>query len=599
MARVFSLLVCLLSAAAAWGQGTFGRFGYGAISPVPGWTIGKEGFKAIHPLADGFQFPGPAAEWRPTETSSTGQTVSLGEPAAGGPSQLRENLYAPGFSLYFPNGIDLGLTSSLAPFLSWPEGTVGQTVPTPAVSWILVSFHTQEPPVLLVFPDGPAALVMEGSAGAWHLRTQGPFQGWVRVLLPQGDLAAGPTHAAGLGALSTRIAQNQALWSGPAPRLVDLKTEADTQSVTATWTFDRPGALIPVAASLAAFGGYPLKVQSPVARLEGDSPEGPLMLCKTETLKIRFPIREWPACRYLATGPATEAVKGGPLDVPGAVETAFQNLSASLDPSGRTAAGGSLMSYLSSAKMELEPATGQRLPYDASGAGYDLAAAHALLTQAVAASNSSPDLPNPLLSAIQARVDWYTWSPWNIPEDIARRGSALGGLAFAMRPEAEQRLWAGILQAGLSAERGRDLWRHWRGDLAQMPAHLEAMEALRKPLFALDAPAAEGSELQLLSSPLRLCSGPPLAIDDRSGKRMLTWTALSSDTSELELESPYALKLGGTQNLQSASLEVHGSRYLVRFKPKDVGACALELVMPPAAPPIPAASPIRYDEASR
>lgn len=595
MARVFSILCAFACACAALGQATFGRFGYGATAQVPGWSIGKEGFKAIHPLADSFSFPQSARTWEPTETSWVGQTLSLGEAPAGAPSLLREDLYAPGFSMYFPKGIDLTLSSNLAPFLSWPEGTVAQTVPTPVQPWLLVSFRTNQPPVLLVFSDTPTSMVVDGSSGSWHLKSPAEFQGWVRVLLPLGDQGSGPTNAAGLGALSAKVTQSQTLW-GPSPKLLELKTESDASSVTGVWTFDHPGALIPVAASLAGFGGYPLKVQSEVVRL-GDSAEGPLMLCKTETLRIRFPVKSWPQCRYLSLGPPVEPLSGGSLDVPNAVQSAFSSLSASLDAASRTSTGGSLMSYLSSAKMELEPATAQRLPYDAAGAGYDLAAAHALLTQAIALSNGAPNLPNPLLAAVQAPIDWYTWSPWNAPAEAGRRGAALASIALAMRPEPEQRLVAGILQAGLSSQRGLDLWRRWRGDLTQLPPRLEPLADLRQELFSLGGPAALSHPLELLASPLRVCGGPALTLEDRAGKRMLVWTALTTDASEIELSTPRAIKLGALQNLQSATLEGAGDRRLIRFKPKDVGVCALELVLPPDAP-IPASAAWTYHEAS-
>ena len=115
LARGSSLVLLVLCFVAARAQ-TFGRFGYTPCQALPGWTLSRSGFKADSSAADSFSFAQPAADWSPTQTSSTSQIVSLGNASPGAPSQIKMDLLSPGFSLYFGDGIDLKLSSTGAPF---------------------------------------------------------------------------------------------------------------------------------------------------------------------------------------------------------------------------------------------------------------------------------------------------------------------------------------------------------------------------------------------------------------------------------------------------------------------------------------------------
>ena len=593
LARAFSLLCLAIWAAAAHSQ-TFGRFGYAASPSVPGWKLTTAGFQADSPVADVFQFP-VAAAWKAAETTAQGQVLKMPDAGPGGPTLLKCDLWSPGFSLYFPSGIDLKLASTGAPFLSWPQGSVGQTVPTPATPWILISFRSEEPPVLMSFVDPPAPMEIEGESGEWHLKSEAPFNGWVRFLLPLGEDNVAPATAAGLGSLTQQVAENSALWTGPGPTLVDTHVADDDSAVTVTWTFDKPGALVPGAALLAGFGGDPLSVTSSIAQLPEPTSQGPVAVTREPKLVIRFPIRPWPGCRYLALGEAASTQESG---VAGVVDSAFGVLASSADSAALSAAGAELMQFLSSSHGDPEPLTNQNLPYGADGTNYDLAAANALLTQSLSIANGTPDLQNPLLSEVFARVDAYSWMPAKMGDDRARRGAALAAVAFAMREDPNQRLIGAMLQAGLSAERGLDLWRYWRGDITVLPKRLEPLDGFRRNLFVLKGGRVEDQLFDLVTSPVRVCGPLPVSLTNVSGKTMLTWTNLDAKPGELNLSSELAIKFGAAQNLSTYKAEHKGLDWTIRFTPKDAGACALELILPPGAQAPPAGVP-PYSESSR
>jgi hypothetical protein len=507
------------------------------------------------------------------------------------------DLASPGFSLYFPKGIDLNVGSTGAPFLSWSEGSVAQTVSTPAEAWILVSFRRGEPPILFVFPDAPQSMIVDGEPGNWHLRTIGAFSGWARVILPLGLDSVSPVTASALGDLAQRIKTNEELWVGAAPKLVDTKVDSDPSSVTVTWTYDRAGAVVPSAALLAGYGGYPLHVTTDIQQLESSSEEGPMAVTKEPRLSIRFLIKQWPACRYMATGDSPSAPAPGPLDIGGLVNLAFDALDASADKEISSMAGTSLMSYLSSAHGELEPFTSQHLPYAATGQGYDTAAANALLTQALADAGGTPELQNPLLTEVQARVDWYTWQPWNIDEPVWRRGAALAAITLAMRQEPQQRLAAAMLQAGLSSQRGLDLWRYWRGDLLRLPPHLEVMENLRRQIFSLQGQSQADDSVTQIFSPVRYCGPGALSVQSIENDYVLNWLAIDASPGTLQLDSAYKLHFFKAQNIQTMDVDHTGTTYKINFTPVVSGPCVVEL-SPADAPRIPAKAGPVYAETS-
>lgn len=593
------LAAALVSSAQPLPTTTFGRFGYGAPPAIPGWQVDKRGFKPHDPLADEIEFIQPASEWKARVVSSNQETVELGRAPVGNPSMLSFQMDAPGFSMRFEQGIDLRVRSTSAPFLSWAEGSVAQTVPTPALDWVLMSYRTDQPPVLFAFAGDPTAMVVTGSPGDWHVRSTTPYRGWMRALLPLGLSSASPKTAAGLGELSEKVSANATLWKGGSPQLQGVQIQQDAGSLTATWTYDKPGAVIPQAILLAPYGGYPLHLLTDSVRLESNSEEGPAALSRDAKITVRFPILPISPWRYLAIGSSDGFVKPPEPTVASVTELAFAVLAANCDRKVMTHAGDALMSFLGKTPRAVEPATSLALPYEATGINYDLASAHALLTQAVATANGSPGLPNPLLDLLFARIDAYDWRPWAMDESLARRAAALSAVAYAMRSNDEDRLRAAMLQAGLSAQRGMDIWRRRVSADAKPPVHAEVLEDLRARIFSLEGRGSEASEWDQLFSPLHSYVNFPIELQSVNGKLLLNWMSLTPEATEIGLLSQWPLKIGAGQNLERVSATQAGDSFVVRFKPKDVGWCALELILPSGTPLPPASVPLKYVEQAR
>jgi len=595
LARGFSLFICLFIAAIGFSQ-SFGRFGYGECHAVPGWSLLPEGFRANIGSADTFTFPAKAVEWKALETSAQSQTVSLGDQPPGGPTQLRMDLAAPGFSLYFPKGIDLRLGTTGAPYLSWPDGTVAESVPTPPQPWIVVSFTQEEPPVLLAFADGPHPMVVEGSPGDWHLRSKDDFTGWVRFTLPVGLKPMAPATAAAFGDLAQHVIADGAAYVGDAPKLVDTKYESDSTSVTVTWSFDKPGALVPSAALLAGFGGYPLQITTQIERLETTTEEGPLAITREKDLCIRFLTAQWPIGRYFSCGALVFGADS--IDsVANAIDVGCKILSASAPSEFSSRAGAGLMKFLSSSRGDLEPNTNQRMPYKANGDGYDLTTAFAFMTQAMSFSNGTTSLANPLLEEVWARVDPYTWMPFGIEESISRRSAALAAITFSMRSDPSQRAEGAMLQAGLSAQRGLDLWHYWRGDMTVLPKRLEVMEGLRQKFFGLKGAPIADPFVSNVFSPVRLLTPGTLSVTPDEGAYEMSWLALNADQGSMTLSANLSLDIAATQNLKSAKVDHQGVLYTISYTPRDVGICVLSLKMGDSI--LPNATAVSYSEVSR
>ena len=511
---------------------------------------------------------------------------------------MQMDLSVPGFSLYFPKGIDLQIGSIGAPFLSWSEGSVDQAVATPALPWILVSFRQGQPPVLFSFKDHPQATIIDGEPGQWHLRTVGSFSGWVRVLLPFGLDVRSAVTASSLGELAQKVTADQDLWSGAPPKLLNTKVETDATGITVTWVFDKAGALVPQAALLSGFGGYPLHVTTKISQLETSSEEGPMAITREPNLSIRFPLQAWPKCRYMAFQNGVREMPAAPLDVAGAVKWAFRSLASDFSSDENSVAGQALITFLSHAKGDVEQFTGVRYTYGASGVGYDVTAAHALLTQALSVSNGSPSLQNPLLTETWSRVDSYTWQPWNMDEAIWRRASALGALAFAMRPEAENRLQGAMLQAGLSAERGLDLWHYWRGDITKLPARLEVMENLRRRIFSLQGAAVPDSLVDELFGSIRSCNAQPVTITSAQLNLFLRWKSFDGSPGDLEFIAPKETTFPWKGNLSSMKVTQSGDHFVLHYVPKASGDCFVVVKLVGDGASIPTEDSEPYVEAS-
>ncbi len=575
---------------------------------IPGLQVGRDGFAAKHPSADRFRFPSPSTIWKPISTTAMGQTVVLS--GNRGPDKLRIDLLSPGFMLHVQQGLELDIGSTGAPYLTWNGGTVTDGVPTPPSPWLMISFTTPQPPIVLGFPAGPTSLMVTGQPGAWRVRSLPgaggkPFQGWVRVVLPAGTRPLAANTPRALGLLARRVASEANVWSGPHPMLKALSIEADAMSVTATWTFDRSGVVVPTGATLARRGGYALSILSKTRPVDADTDAGPMDITVVPRLVVRFPLRRVPLGRAVTLGARRGTPPGtvSAQDLPSVFDLAMESLLASSDQQVAKAAAEAQSAFLTQASITPEPWTGARLPYDAQGKGIDIASAQALLAQALANSRLSPSMPDALFPSVVLRRDWHTWGLW-VPEDgsLRRRAAALAALAGALAPEPERRLEAAMLQAGLSAERGLALWAMRRGLAPSLPPMLEAALPVRRALFSLGlAEVHETPFLRAILSDLRAFGDTPLTLAPGSGAPTLSWPALGPRPAAFTLLSAYPLgELTPLENL----VKVEPRRSLgyteVRYVADVAGQCRATLKLPPWARPLPpTAEPPRYGEEMR
>lgn len=599
--RSISAVLALAAASFSVAQ-AFGRFGYDASNPVIGFEVDKQGFKVNHPAADKIRFESSSGVWKPLITNELSQTIGLSG-IGRSPLKLRSNLLGVGFELYFHYGFAFRISTLSSPYVTWLEGSVGAGVPTPTVNWALVSFRDSQPPILLGFEGPTCAVQITGKSGQWILASTTSRDGWVRVVAPLGPVGFPTNSAADLGALVKRIKPDVNVLCQPIPQIVGISVADDPLGVVATWKFDRGGAVVPTPLTLAPLGGYPLKVQTPIRRLSQRNEYGPVCVSDGDTLTVRFPARRIPTGRSLSVG---ESGTPGPVtvssfDIPSLVEIALYNLTCFRDPLARDAASQAVQEFLGEANYESEPFTDQKLPYAASGKGLDLVAAHALLMQAQETSEKASSEPNSLLTSVTWRRDWYTWRILAPDEAVARRSAAIAAIAAALCPEPERRLDAGMLQAGLVAERGYRVWLQRTGQKPPDQPLLETLEALRNALFAMEGTSKkEDAFLQSLQSEIRVYGPSSFVARKLEDRVTLHWKVGEMGSKTLVIASAYPLEVRAGRNVVLQSAEEALGFTVVRYSPAELGSCELTLKPPPWAQALPSATEIpRYSEIVR
>jgi len=603
--RPFTKLIGLLGvclAAAISVADSFGRYGYGAPNPVPGFQVDRSGFRARAEGADRIGFATELPAWRAVATSAEGQTVGVGQPELG-PTKLRFDLWAPGFAAYFPQRFHLRLTSIGAPYLTWMGGSVSNGVPTPAVPWAVLSFRDAQPPIILGFPDGTATLKIEGKPGDWRIESNDDFVGWMRIGLPVGIKSKPYNAASALGELALESLAVAPLYVQTAPVLRELEVQDDRQSVTATWKFDRKGAVVPLGATLANIGGYPLRIQSGMLRLNGFTDEGPVDVSTEDRISIRFPIKRIPTGRAIGLGAIPRDLIGtaSPFDVGGVTELAFENLASWRDMQSYRAAEQVLAEYLSQSKNAPEPVTEQNLPYGAAGEEGPLVAAHAFLMQALESTKRAGSENNALFTSLAWRRDALTWRFVADDEMVARRTSALAALVGLLCPEPERRLESAMFEAGVAAQRGQALWRVRIGALEQEPAYIEPWWPIRKEMFGYLALPEKGEDFaRMLLSPFRIYGDAAVELAEVEGKRELRWNIVDAQSGAFTLATSSPLGLESKANLVAVTATTSLGFTEVRYAPEVAGQCVVRVNQPPDAAPVPpTAIPPRYSEPAR
>jgi hypothetical protein len=596
--RHLSSLLLVVAAASALAD-PFGRFGYSPTPSVPSFQLDSNGFRAAHPAADRFAFEAPIARWHALATSHVSQTMAT-DSVGRSPSKIRSDLTAPGFALLFERGFALRVASAAAPLLTWRDGSADAGIPTPASRWVAVSFRDDQPPLMLGFKGSEVSVVVRGGPGEWRLETDVPYTGWVRVALPFGPRALRTDSAASLGLLAQAAGTLAPFVVHPAPALRSLSVEADDLAVTATWTFDRPGALVPAAAFLSPLGGYGIRIQTPMRRLEAIDVHGPVHVVEGERLQIRFPVRRIPSGRTLLT--AEGAGDAGPFEagLSGSVELALWNLLGHRSVEARDEAMRRGEEFLAGARHVLEPWTLQHHPFDADGNGLEETAAAALLRESLNLSRLVPEA-NPLLTSLEWRMDWYSWSLWGADLDGRRRAAAIAAVAGALRREPERRLHAAMLQAGLSAERGLQTWLTTLGGHERPTPLLEPIYELRQGLFGLDArPTGEAPFVASLLSELRLFGDATGWVRSTGQGLLFEWVAQPGRTQEITVGAPFEAQFQRSWNVASLSSRAAFGTTELRVQVAGGGVAAARLTLPEWARPVPEATPVpRYEEIRR
>jgi len=506
------------------------------------------------------------------------------------PVKARLNLLAPGPEFYFASGLRLDLASTGAPYLSWADGSAGADIPTPDVPWVLVSFKNSQPPVLLVFLDGPASLTLSGRPGDWHLQSSQGKLGWVRAVLPFGTEGLSAGGASALGEQTARLQKNISAWVRPGASPTSFAVKGDGTSVTASWAFDREGAMVPSAALLAPKGGYKLEIQSKLQLLDGSIAEGPRAILTEKRLSIRFPAKAILPGRALGLhAPAFEPPGTiSPVDMQSVAELALGGMLACRETAAAKMISDTIAAFVASADYYTEPLTNQSLPYNGAGQGLDTSAAQALLMVAGSQSSSSSE-QNSLLTSLAWCRDWSTWTFLSAQERAGRRASALAAIAGAMCPEPYRRLDGALLEAGLAAQRARDAGL---GDKSL--ERIEPLSDVRAAVYG-DLLATSRSAEYLLS-PLRTTFDQPLRVERSPKGLLLSWNAIDLKPTTITLYSSTRLTF---QNVNLVGLKVTalGPAYKLEVTPASIDAAMVKIILPEGSPPLPAGvAPPPYSE---
>ncbi len=604
VSRFSALAFTSLALAGTVSAQPFGRFGYGKTPFHDLVQFRNEGIDSEG--SESLTFQTPLTKRKILTSSSFEQTIGY-LPLPDCPTKFKVSLTAPGFSMFVDGKLVLGSTQIGAPYLTWSEGSVRQGVPTPAVQWVVVSFSPNQPAYIFGFPGTPGAMIIQGKPGNWRLELA-PRTGWIRVGRVQA--VVGTNSAASLGQLKLAAQKSAWLFAQPAPVLLQTKVAATNNSIQATWTFDRPGAVLPAPIFLARLDGLNVRLLSKTERISSTGPLGPVEVALGKELIVHLPLKRIPTGRPAAIGSPTTSPPGtvSPLDVPSIAELAFEVIPASREPEVIKIAESAYSEFLSQVHFSPEPVTGTQLPFLESGRGADLAAAHALLSQILVSTKRASSEENSLFTGLIWGQDWLTWKFTAADPAINRRVGAFAAITGAFCPEPERRLSAAMFEAGLAAERG---YIRWQNRLHASPVIrtitpdlLEPMWNLRKTIFGytnvyspIDPP---DPFVSLLRSPIRAYAEPAFTITKDETGLTCTWSALHLRSQGLAFASSAPIKFFAKQNLTDLTATSALGIAEVRFTPETTGACTAKLDWPTWAPEIPAwAPPPRYSETPR
>lgn len=527
----------------------FGRFGYSKIPTIPNWRLEEDGIRPKFQAADLLRFDGgKILKWRPVNVSSSEASYEF-VTSGSSPTKMRMNLFAAGPEFLFQQGFKIRSSALQPPLISWNEGSVGPDVESAPSRWAAISYQDSQPPVILCFLEGTPSLIVTGKPGNWLISVaKGEYKRWVRFGLPLGVRALTTTGAASLGAMVTNIRDHLDFWISPSPKLLSVKAINETDAVTGVWTFNIPNAVVPYAAVLAKRAGYNVQVNSEVKVVSSPTDEGPMFYATGKEIRLRFPMLSLPRGRSLTAGTGKWVAPIADPKKPFSIfNAAIASMCAARPADFPEKSGAVLSKYLENVPFIHEPITDAMLPFQPNGSGAGEAAFYSLLQQCLAASNGLNAKPNGLFTSLVWAIDSHSWQLQMIQDPkIRRRTSAVAALAGAMSSDPNMRLNAGILEAGLVAERGLFSWQ----GIKQPPKLIEPMENLRRRLFKpRDNLPKREPILPMLVNPYRVLIGPPMEAKHVEGGYHVTWIAKKAGKQKIVFQSPVPIELDSVRNI--------------------------------------------------
>lgn len=494
-----------------------------SVTPVPGITLTQTGFRSTWPGSDEIKFARPISFRR--QKSPPFERVFTCGSYAGTPQTVRVSDFGAGFEMYCPLGIDYRLSTLQAPTLTVAGSSYGPDTPTPRTTWVLMTFADRQPPVLLTFSNPCEGLMVSGRAGEWRLKGQRLYKGWVKVVLPLGLTAASGNDVTTLGELAKRV-QEQLPWlSHLAPTLVSKAEQAGQGTVSVTWRFDGPGAVVNPTLVFARAGGYGLEFLTPVHDSGSATEDGPLVYVNGQTLKVSLPVGQVPQGRAVTLG--QHADRKWNITMPPTIAQCY-DLALECLLGGRSAGTATLATHIS-AELSLRPGTDA-----ATGTPIDEAAAYALVD--VAALGEPRTEASRYLMAVTRRQSERTFMVEDPDPVRARRASALGCVALLLERDVSSVTRAALMQAGLSAAIAKASFQRKRGlPVTEVPA-VEPLWPVRRAFFWPSAENVKRSPVAgMLMSPLRILGPEPVEIAATDSEATVSWTGSLSGPSTLSL----------------------------------------------------------------
>jgi hypothetical protein len=406
--------------------------------------------------------------------------------------------------------------------------------------------------------------------------------------------------AAQLGALVQKVSPNLDIWAQNEPVLKSVETQSDATSVTGIWHYDRPGAVIPEAALFAPLNKYRMAIQSPIRDLNAPSLQGPLVVSASADLVIRFPIQKLRPGRVMANGmPILHLDPPRDLsDIASLWRLALTNLVASCDRRTRDALPALISRYVGETTFLAEPFTRQQVPYDEKGIGMDKAAAFALVEQSQSVALNQMQQSNPLILSLMLRRDWNRWLIACPSDDTSRRASAITAFALTLGGDTNARLQAGMLEAGLAAEQGQNLWQ-WHRGYAEKKQFLEPLEDCRQAMFQFDESALQSPFMKMLGGDLRVITDSPVFAVSDPLSVSVHWTNEDTRPQELLFLTGSELRITAGKNVLTMATRLEKADFYARALPADSGITELylsaipSLSLPDYAPPLPYSESMR------